>query len=84
VHLFCYYCAAQFEDEEEMERQCGVKHLRGAKQPDAKLTEQTSKGLFIPPLTPTHLHSSPSPPTIHHHPHHQQQIHTNTLSPFYL
>ncbi|KAL6071930.1 splicing factor 1 isoform X1 [Balamuthia mandrillaris] len=29
VHSFCYYCAEEFEDEEELTRQCGEKHLRG-------------------------------------------------------
>eukprot|EP01087_Luapelamoeba_hula_P012548 TRINITY_DN3503_c0_g1_i1.p1 TRINITY_DN3503_c0_g1~~TRINITY_DN3503_c0_g1_i1.p1 ORF type:complete len:990 (+),score=206.85 TRINITY_DN3503_c0_g1_i1:211-3180(+) len=29
VHLYCYYCASQFEDDEEMDRACGNKHLRG-------------------------------------------------------
>lgn len=29
VHLFCYYCAAEFKSQEELESKCSVKHLRG-------------------------------------------------------
>eukprot|EP00002_Diphylleia_rotans_P015976 TRINITY_DN309_c0_g1_i3.p1 TRINITY_DN309_c0_g1~~TRINITY_DN309_c0_g1_i3.p1 ORF type:complete len:495 (-),score=113.89 TRINITY_DN309_c0_g1_i3:117-1601(-) len=30
VHLYCYYCADEFDDETDMERRCGTNHFRGA------------------------------------------------------
>jgi len=35
VHLFCYYCGEQFDDEDEMYRRCGSIHLRGSKKEGA-------------------------------------------------
>jgi len=31
VHNFCYYCGEEYEDEDELHRKCGHKHLRGKK-----------------------------------------------------
>lgn len=39
VHLFCYYCGDQFEDEGEMNRKCTL-HLRGQKSQDKIINEQ--------------------------------------------
>eukprot|EP00005_Dracoamoeba_jomungandri_P011337 CAMPEP_0174272846 /NCGR_PEP_ID=MMETSP0439-20130205/52543_1 /TAXON_ID=0 /ORGANISM="Stereomyxa ramosa, Strain Chinc5" /LENGTH=651 /DNA_ID=CAMNT_0015363639 /DNA_START=528 /DNA_END=2483 /DNA_ORIENTATION=+ len=42
VHLFCYYCGTQFEDEEELQRCCGVRHLRSKNKNRAGPNPQTA------------------------------------------
>lgn len=41
VHLFCFYCAEQFDSEEELHRACGEKqHLRARRRADHEATPE--------------------------------------------
>jgi hypothetical protein len=47
VHTFCYYCAEQFEDDDDLRRRCGAIHLRAKnKKKDAPDTTPSEKGYF--------------------------------------
>lgn len=41
VHLYCYYCAEQFDSEEELHRMCGeMPHLRAKRREDHDATAE--------------------------------------------
>jgi len=42
VHFYCYYCGEEYEDEQDLKRKCGQKHLRGRrKESDAQIDVAT-------------------------------------------
>ncbi len=52
VHVYCYYCAEQFEDQDDIRRRCGTIHLRSKnkKKDSADYTPSDKGFLFLPSL----------------------------------